>query len=137
LNSNSAAGQLIGFLSSAASDSQIVVSSAILDELRDVLGRKKFSQRLAPGQRRRFLLHLQAAALFVTPEQSVDICRDPADNMVLAAAMASGDDVIIVSDDHDLLVLDPWRGIRIVKPEAALALYERPGPQSRNRGDRP
>jgi uncharacterized protein len=92
---------------------------------------------LAPEQRRRFLLHLQTAAFFVTPEQSVDICRNPADNMVLAAAMASGDDVIIVSDDHDLPVLDPWRGIRIVKPETALALRERPEPQSRNRGDRP
>jgi hypothetical protein len=26
-----------------------------------------------------------------------------------------------VSDDRDLLDLDPWRGVRIVKPEALLA----------------
>jgi predicted nucleic acid-binding protein len=30
--------------------------------------------------------------------------------------------VLLVTDDRDLLVLDPWReGIRILKPEAALA----------------
>jgi predicted nucleic acid-binding protein len=32
--------------------------------------------------------------------------------------------VVIVSDDRDLLALDTWRGIRVVKPEAALAMFE-------------
>jgi len=37
------------------------------------------------------------------------------DNKYLALAAAVGARVIIASD-NDLLVLDPWRGIRIVRP---------------------
>jgi len=137
LNADSAAGRLIEHLSSAESDSRIVVSSDILGELMEVLERPKFGRRLAPEQRRRFLLCLQATALFVVPEQRVGVCRDPADNMVLEAALVSGNDVIIVSDDHDLLVLDPWHDIRIVKPEAALVIYEDTQPVGRTRGAQP
>ena len=41
-----------------------------------------------------------------------------------AAAREVGDAaaVVIVSDGRDLLVLDVWRDIRVVKPEAALTL---------------
>lgn len=137
LSADSAAGRLIGKFSSADSDSQIVVSSDILSELMEVLEPPKFSQRLAPERRRRFLLHLQATAFFVVPEHRVEVCRDPADNMVLEAALASGNDVIIISDDRDLLILDPWRDIRIVKPEAALAMYEERQPANHNRGAQP
>jgi uncharacterized protein len=66
-----------------------------------------------------------AAAEVVEPAERVAECRDPGDDMVLEAALAAApaaDTVIIVSDDRDLLVLDPWRGIRVLKPEAALAL---------------
>jgi predicted nucleic acid-binding protein len=57
--------------------------------------------------------------------------------VVLEAALAFGNDVIVVLDDRDLLVLDPWRDIRIVKPEAALAMYEVNQPVNRTRGAQP
>ena len=79
---------------------------------------------------------LAGTAFFVVPEQRVEVCRDPADNMVLEAALAVGSDVIVVSDDRDLLV-DPWRGICIVKPEAPLAMYEANQPVDRTRGTQP
>jgi predicted nucleic acid-binding protein len=78
-----------------------------------------------------------AGRLIVVPEHRVEVCRDPADNMVLEAALASGNDVIIISEDRDLLILDPWRDIRIVKPEAALAMYEERQPANHNRGVQP
>jgi hypothetical protein len=37
----------------------------------------------------------------------------------------------------DLLILDPWRDIRNVKLEAALAMYEESQPANRNRGAQP
>jgi putative PIN family toxin of toxin-antitoxin system len=127
LNADSAAGRLIERLLSGDSDSELV----------NVLERPKFRQRLAQEYRRRFLLYLQATAFFVVPEQRVEVCRDPADNVVLEAALAFGNDVIVVLDDRDLLVLDPWRDIRIVKPEAALAMYEVNQPVNRTRGAQP
>jgi putative PIN family toxin of toxin-antitoxin system len=41
-------------------------------------------------------------------------CRDPKDNYVLALALA-GTVEIILTEDEDLLVLDPWRGIHIMR----------------------
>ena len=41
-------------------------------------------------------------------------CRDPNDDYVLALALA-GSAEIILTEDQDLLVLDPWRGIRIMR----------------------
>jgi uncharacterized protein len=41
-------------------------------------------------------------------------CRDPKDDYVLAMAR-SGSAELILTEDDDLLVLDPWRGIRILR----------------------
>jgi len=41
-------------------------------------------------------------------------CRDPNDEYVLAIALA-GSAEVIVTEDQDLLVMDPWRGIRIMR----------------------
>jgi putative PIN family toxin of toxin-antitoxin system len=41
-------------------------------------------------------------------------CRDPNDEYVLALAQAGAADAIL-TEDQDLLVLDPWHGIRIMR----------------------
>lgn len=126
MNASSAAGRLIEALTLQASADQLVASADILHELATVLDRPKFAARLPAGQRRRFLLTVQAAAVFVSPAERIEACRDAADNIILEAALAATEQatqrVVIVSDDRDLLTLDPWRGIRIAKPEAALIL---------------
>jgi len=47
-------------------------------------------------------------------------CRDPKDNKYLELALAAGAETIVSGDD-DLLVLDPWRGARIMRPADYLA----------------
>jgi uncharacterized protein len=42
-------------------------------------------------------------------------CRDAKDNKYLELALASAATRIVASDG-ELLVLDPWRGIRILRP---------------------
>ena len=42
-------------------------------------------------------------------------CRDPKDDKYLELALASGADTI-VSSDKDLLVLHPWRDVRVLNP---------------------
>ena len=42
-------------------------------------------------------------------------CRDAKDNKYLELALAARAGVI-VSGDADLLVLHPWRGVRILRP---------------------
>ena len=98
----------------------------MLEEIAEVLARPKFAGRL-PGTRRRIFRSLATAVELVDPQVRVADCRDPDDNRVLEAALA-GDASVIISDDRDLLALDPWRGVRICKPEAVLAELLGSGP---------
>ena len=128
MNAGSAAGRLVSRLLADGGSTSLVVSSALLVELTEVLSRRKFAGRLTAAQQRRLVLRILATAQWVEPAEQVPDCRDPSDDMVLEAALAamraSAGTVVIASDDQDLLTLDPWRGVRIVKPEAVLAMLE-------------
>jgi uncharacterized protein len=86
-----------------------------------VLSRPKFAARLPERVREGFITTLTGVTRLIELAAPVTECRDPDDDKYLALALAGGAS-IVVSDDHDLLALDPWRGVQIVKPEAALAL---------------
>ena len=96
--------------------SHIVISShALLDELRDVLLRK-FRQREA-DVRAAVGLFAQTFTLVAPQVLDTPACRDRDDDIVLATALA-GECAAVVTGDQDLLVLDPFRSIRIVAPSA-------------------
>ena len=99
----------------------IALSSAVHDEIQDVLGRPKFAAVLTPDLRQEILELLTVAALWVEPAIQVTDCRDSKDNKYLELALAAGAEVI-VSSDNDLLVLNPWRRIPILRPAEFLAL---------------
>jgi putative PIN family toxin of toxin-antitoxin system len=82
-----------------------------LDELQDVLTRK-FRQRAADA--RAIVRLFEEAFTLVTPVAlEAPACRDPDDDVVSATAIA-GESAAIVSGDQDLLVLDPFRVIRVL-----------------------
>ena len=61
---------------------------------------------------------LGATFTLVTPDAlESPVCRDRDDDVVLAMALA-GACAAIVSGDQDLLVLDSFRGIRVLTPSA-------------------
>ena len=60
------------------------------------------------------LLHGHASVLDPKP-LTAPACRDPDDDRVLALCRAFEAEVL-VTGDADLLVLDPWEGLRIVSP---------------------
>jgi predicted nucleic acid-binding protein len=80
-----------------------------------VLLRPKFRKYISDITRERILDILGAAALKVEPAERITDCRDAKDNKYLELALGAGAS-IIVSSDEDLLDLDPWRGIRIMRP---------------------
>jgi len=53
--------------------------------------------------------------MFAEVEQTVEASRDPDDDKFLAVAL-DGKAEVIVSGEQDLLVLDPFRRVRVVKP---------------------
>lgn len=58
---------------------------------------------------------------FVEVTARVNMCRDPKDDKFLELA-ASGNADAIVSGDHDLLALHPFRQVSILDPATFLSL---------------
>ncbi|HEY3911134.1 MAG TPA: putative toxin-antitoxin system toxin component, PIN family [Stellaceae bacterium] len=83
--------------------------------------RAKFAAAIRPARRERFLKILRDGAIWFEPDMRVTDCRDPKDDKYLELAFAAGAE-IIVSSDNDLLVLNPWRGVSILRPGDYLAL---------------
>jgi putative PIN family toxin of toxin-antitoxin system len=98
------------------------LSAAVDAEIADVLNRPKFARAISGRRKDRFLRILRNAAIWFDPAVAVTDCRDPKDDKYLELALAAGAETIVSSDD-DLLVLHPWRGVRILKPADYLALF--------------
>ncbi|MCU7959617.1 MAG: putative toxin-antitoxin system toxin component, PIN family [gamma proteobacterium symbiont of Bathyaustriella thionipta] len=100
-------------------------SSLLLDELADVLERRKFasllvSQNITPD----FLMQRYGMlAQLVKPQAIERTVRDVDDDAVIATALAAKADVI-VTGDNDLLVLHPWQGMQILNAADVLALIQ-------------
>ena len=102
-----------------------VVSPAIVDEYLDVLHRPELVRkyREVPTRNLPWILAQIATAKIVDPGETPRICRDPDDDMFLAAALA-GRARYIVSEDDDLLALGSYEGIELVPARGFLAVLE-------------
>lgn len=104
-----------------AEEIDVFALSAEVDaEIAEVLSRPRFATAISSMRRARILDVVRGEAVWFSPIQRVTDCRDDKDNKYLELALASGADMI-VTGDADLLVLDPWRGIRVLLPAAYLA----------------
>jgi putative PIN family toxin of toxin-antitoxin system len=102
---------------------ELFTSPALLSELEDVLGRKKFLRRLdqagvAPHE---LILAYASLARVVRPLEIEPVVRaDPDDDAVLACALAADAEIIVSGDSH-LLDLRRFRSIRILTAAEMLA----------------
>ena len=96
------------------------LSASVEAEIAEVLGRPRFAQSVSATRRARILDVIRSGAVWFSPSASVAECRDAKDDKYLELALASGA-AVIVSGDADLLVLHPWRGVRILQPAVYLA----------------
>jgi putative PIN family toxin of toxin-antitoxin system len=99
----------------------LYLSEPVLDEIREVLSRPKFRRYVGEERLAEILALMLGYAHFVTPMTNVRACRDPADDKYLDLALAA-DAHAIVTGDHDLLSMSPWRGIRIINAAEYVAL---------------
>jgi putative PIN family toxin of toxin-antitoxin system len=90
-----------------------------------VIARRRFARLIPKEAGAEFLDLIRRRSLLIPVRQSdVDNveppCRDATDNFILALAYVARAN-ILVSSDHDLLVLNPWQGIPILTPAQFLA----------------
>lgn len=103
----------------ARAEDVIATSTAVTDEVLDAFSRPKFARSISTARRDHVLGLVLEAAVHFTPLERVTDCRDAKDNKYLELALASRATTIVTSD-QDLLVLHPWRGVRILRPSAYL-----------------
>ncbi|CUS34547.1 PilT protein [Candidatus Nitrospira nitrosa] len=112
LLSDSVPGQVVR---KAITEDLILLSEDSLYELADVLSRKKFDRYLCLEDREEFVQLVLRVAEMVPIVTAVHECRDESDNRILEVAV-NGDAALILSGDQDLLMLNPFRGIPVLKP---------------------
>jgi uncharacterized protein len=100
---------------------QIISSTDCFNELLDVVSRPKFDRYFPQKERLYFIEAFKIKIHFIEPTETITDCRDPKDNKFLELAVAS-DAQFIITGDEDLLVLNPYRSITILKSGDFLAL---------------
>lgn len=101
---------------------ELASSAALLAELQGVLSREKFARQLAKrGITVADVFDGYAAMVTLVAPAVIapTITRDPADDQVLAAALAAQADLIVSGDAH-LLDLKGFKGIEIVTAAVAV-----------------
>jgi len=93
---------------------KLAFSNATMDELVEVLFRKKFDKYFLNDEEKwSAIQHIALNAVFFSPVESIVDCQDPKDNKFLELAVASNA-LCIITGDKDLLILHPFRGIPIL-----------------------
>ena len=105
---------------------ELASSAALLAELQGVLSREKFARQLAKrGLTVADVFDGYAALVSIVMPAVIapTITRDPADDQVLAAALAAQADLIVSGDAH-LLDLKSFTGIEIITASQAITCIE-------------
>lgn len=102
---------------------EVLLSFELLEELSDVLGREKFNRFVTSEERDEFLETFVEMATLVEVIERVQECRDPKDDKILELAL-NGHAEYIISGDKDLLVLHPFRDVKIVTVEEFLRVVQ-------------
>lgn len=92
----------------------VLFSNESYNELIEVINRPKFKKLFTSERIFRLLELLDIIKEIVEISSSTDICRDAKDNFLLDLAKDGNSDFII-TEDYDLLVLNPYHNTKIVK----------------------
>jgi putative PIN family toxin of toxin-antitoxin system len=107
-------GQCSELFEHCAREHTLVTSVPLLDEFSQTLTRKL---GLSASKAEQAFHLLRSRVQLVDPSPVEAVCRDPSDDVVLATAV-SGACGCLVTGDEDLLVLERYRGMPILRPSA-------------------
>lgn len=102
-------------LNKARKEGRLTISEPIARELAEVLIRPKFDKYLSLDIRLEIIDDFISIVEVIKPHITVEVCRDYKDNKFLELACSAGA-ACIITGDHDLLVLNPFREVPIKTP---------------------
>ncbi len=108
-------------------DLALVTSGYQIEELREVLGREKLRPHIKPEEARDLIDNLETIGSLIHELPECELSPDPADNPILATAIAGKADLIVSGDKADVLALGRVNHIEIVTPARALAKLDKVG----------
>lgn len=102
---------------------ELFTSAALLAELTDIPGRRKFDKKIAASTLTvdQIVDRYAALAALARPTPTARIAPDPDDDVVIGTALAAKAD-LIVTGDKPLLSVVEYQGVRIVGVSQALQL---------------
>ena len=102
---------------------ELFTSAALLAELTDILGRRKFDKKIAASSLTvdQLVDRYAALAALVRPMPTPRIAPDPDDDVVIGTALAAKADWV-VTGDKPLLSVAEYQGVRIVGVTQALQI---------------
>ena len=98
-----------------------MVSTPLILELAEVFNRRKFDKYITETERMAFLIGILKVAEMVEITDSIEESRDMDDDKLLELAFGGNADYL-VTGDSDLLELNPFRGISILRAHDFLVL---------------
>ncbi len=101
---------------------EVVMTSAQVAEVKDVLGRPRLKQFIRAEEIDAIAENIDAYADVLTDFEVVNISPDPNDNSILAAAIDGKVDLIVSGDRKHMLALGEVRGIPVVTAREAVEL---------------
>ncbi len=104
---------------------EVVTSPAQMSEIAAVISRPRLMKFIHPDEASILLENLDTRATILSDPSPVDISPDPADNRILAVAIAAGADLIVSGDKKHMLFLNNAAGIPIVSAREAVKRLER------------
>ena len=103
---------------------RIVISEPVLLEFSSVIFRKKFDKYfLNDVERLEAIKQIASNSINIFPNQTIDIYRDPKDNIILELAISAKASCVITGD-QDLLILNPFRNIPIMTASEFLRVFD-------------
>jgi uncharacterized protein len=93
---------------------EVVMSDEQLAEITTVLRRPKFRRHFSSADVEELLSFIYKTSVIVEIHHIIRDCRDKKDNFILETAISGRADYI-VTGDKDLLILNPYRGKKIIE----------------------
>lgn len=106
------------FVLAISKPAHLYVTTTILDEYRSVLARPELGIR--KGLQQQYLQLIKNRSRVVSPAHSLDVCRDPADNMFLECADAARADYLVTGNLRHFPKF--WKNTKIVTSREFVSL---------------